>query len=141
MPYPRKDVIGAYLAHVNHVIDVPRLDVTLDLGFSVLARRVVTVSIPGLCTGTHYKDAMHCLVILVGGKEIFVETSPESGSADIVTAAVYVERPDVGRLPFTVEHKLYSTPPLMAVAECMTWSAAHNFDAKLLRATLKSGDQ
>ena len=140
MGYPCKDMINHYLARVNLVVDVPRLDVTLDLGFSVLARRLFTISIPDLRVDDHYKEALHCLVILTGGKDLFIETSSDGTTKDAIVGAAFIERPEVSRLPFTLERKLYAVPPLMSVADCMKWCCAHQFNAKLLRSVLKSGE-
>lgn len=120
-------------ARVVRVHGVARIEVDIDLGFGVHVLR--TFSIDGFDGRTVPRalasSAVHALVMLIGGKRVFV--CPESTKADARTASLYLRDPVRGTPVGYVADAPGAGGPILDVALFMNWLAEQSFDVQRVR--------
>ena len=86
-----------YWGKVNQVVTASVFEVTLDLGFELSTAQQVYMNTPFVTTEATDK-AVHCLVMMVGGKRVLVEVALNghlrvSGSAPVFPAELLLPVP------------------------------------------------
>jgi len=122
-------------AHVERARGFDAFDATLELGFDVVLRRQVRmrrsdplINVPAGRMG----DANHCLVILIGGKDVtLVEAKEERG---VVTASVFLTHSGT-ELPAVDVPGLAGR--FIDVYEALRWADAQGWNPKVVREALK----
>jgi len=120
-------------ARVQRVHGANRVELDVDLGFGVhISRAFLLEGIDPKSIPEHLvSKAIHALVVLVGGKSVFI--CPEHTRSDARRASIYLNErihgtpvgfvADVPRLP----------RPILDVATFFNWIAAQLFDVALVR--------
>jgi hypothetical protein len=127
-----------YNAHVKRVINPSCVDVAITLNFGIVLNKNIILE----GTDTHSlndaakKAATHCLVLILGGRDIIVHTD-DSLIDGHIKARVYIDQTacalPVGMLqPFG----LYDLYP--EVGTLYEWAAQNSFDADKVRALMKA---
>lgn len=70
-------VVETFEAKTERIVDPDVLDALILMPFGVALSRRVHIDDAPICPPTLRKEAMHCLVILCGGKDILVQTNAE----------------------------------------------------------------
>ena len=110
-----------------------------DLGFGIFMRITFTVvGVPYDKVSDELKSAaMHCMVVLLGGKRVIVKTNrPPRQHSSITRASIfldeYVNEPPEGVMGVPTE----GSQPRLEVGEYMQWLAQYDYDVRKVRATL-----
>lgn len=123
-------------ARVVRVHNANRIEFDLDLGFGVHIHRVF--SLQGFdqkqVPEAHRQAAVHAVVVLIGGKSVFVE--PENDRADCREARVYLNERIHGTPIGFVSNIPRLARPILDVSMFMAWLSDHAFDIKLVHAVI-----
>ena len=114
-------------ARVSRVRSVNQIELDIDLGFGVHVQKVFTLH------GVHVRDvpvehrskAVHCLVVLLGGKRVFVQ--PDSLAPDARFARLYLAEKIHGSPVGLVQHAPGFDRPILDVSMFFAWLADSGF--------------
>lgn len=121
---------------VVRVHSVNRVEVAVDLGFDVFVNRVFVLEdlrvndIPA----DKRRQAVHCLVVLVGGKNVYVQ--PESMSGTAKMARLYLAEKVFGSPVGLVQHIPGLARPLLDVSTFMGWLGGCGFELREVKAVV-----
>ena len=120
-------------ARVLRVHSAGRIELDVELGFGVRISRVFSldgVDTKSISEGS-VSDAVHALVVLVGGKSVFL--CPEHTRADARRGSIYLNERIHGT-PVGFVAEVPGLPrPILDVAIFFNWIAAQSFDISLVR--------
>jgi hypothetical protein len=124
------------VAHVKRVRGIDGFEASIDLDFSVSIHKFVKIrhkDNPLVLPDGSAHGANHCLVILIGGKDVMLANYHEEYNGS-VTADVFLTAP-ASNLPQTSLEG--ATGTYVDVYAAMIWAAAHRFDAKVVREAVR----
>lgn len=120
-------------ARVVRVHGMARIEVDVDLGFGVHVNR--TFALDGFDARSIPRDrassAVHALVVLIGGKRVFV--CPESTKTDAKVASIYLRDPVRGTPVGYVSDAPGVGGPILDVSMFMNWLAEQGFNVDRVR--------
>ena len=120
-------------ARVIRVHGVNRVELDIDLGFGVRLSRVFSLDgvDPKTIPDGFASKAVHALVVLVGGKSVYIK--PEHTRQDARRGSIYLNE----RIHGTPVGYVADVPglprPILDVATFLNWIAAQEFDVSLVR--------
>lgn len=128
-------------ARVVRVHNVNRIEFDLDLGFGVHIHRTFSLQgfDPKSVQEAHRQAAVHAVVVLVGGKSVFVE--PENDRADCREARVYLNERIHGTPVGFVSNIPRLSRPILDISMFMSWLADRAFDIKLVHSVINGHKQ
>lgn len=124
-----------YRGRVVRVPTYNSVEVEIDLTLGVFVRKTAVLEgLSDTLVGRRWSDAMHCLVVLCGGKTVYLSIDPSRRDGHLL-ARVFVPQWS----PFV---QADAPPPDMdgpalEVLPAMRWAATVDFDAKQLRTAIK----
>lgn len=123
-------------ARVVRVHTVTRIEVDIDLGFGVHVNRQFTLDrfVARDVPRSEGRNAVHALVLLIGGKRVFV--CPDSTKSDAKTAIVYLREGIRGSPVGYIADAPGTGGPILDVAMFMNWLAEQNFNVELVRSVV-----
>lgn len=110
-----------------------RVEFDLNLGLGVHIVKTFTLSgfNPKLVTDQNRQNAVHALVILLGGKDVLLDL--DSDRADVRNARVYLNERIYGTPVGYVSNVPRLPRPILDVPVFMEWLAGYSFDVALVR--------
>lgn len=133
----------AFHAKTLRVWTINRVEAIVDLDFGVTIRKSFTID--GLALGDALSEdvrarAVHCLVVLIGGKRLIVQPDPRSrdrwGSMREIAARVYLAEKVNGSPIGYTENLPEASGPVLELAPYVSWLAQQQFDIDLVRETM-----
>lgn len=123
-------------AKVVRIQSVNLIELDVDLGFGVSVTRVFTLD--GIRVSDVPRDkrreAVHCLVVLLGGKSVFVQ--PENTLPTARFARVYLDERIHGSPVGLVQHAPGFDGPILDVSVFFEWLAGCDFSVREVKAIL-----
>lgn len=125
------------------------LDALVDLDFGVQVRRTFRISDVPLASASEETDASvldrakHCLVVLVGGKNLVIRPDPSLRERwhlmPSIPARVYLRDRVLGKPVGYIESMAEAGGPALEVGPFMAWLAGEGFEVDLVREALNGG--
>ena len=116
----------------TRVLSVNRLMVQLELGFGVFLAHTFVIDgvIPARIPKKHRTQALHCIVVLLGGKRVIVQ--PENDKPTCTFARVFLNEKIHGSPLGLVTNVDRLDRPILDVTPFFTHLAEHDFDVKFV---------
>lgn len=105
-----------YRARTDRVVTPVIADLFIDVGFGVWVRRRVTFAGATVPDKALWDEAKHASVVLIGGKSLWVELSPENREPQM-TAKVYTQ----AKNPLPGMQLMIGNVPHLDVGKYMHW--------------------
>lgn len=127
-----------YQAHTNRVLNLNCVQVALDLNFGVtLQKNIIVEGIDGHAVpAAKRSDAMHCLVLLVGGRDLILHTD-DSTIDGFLKSRVFLEAAAPAAPDGTLAVPYGLSEPRMEVGLAWAWAARGGFDHRGLAALMR----
>ena len=124
-------------AVVVRVHNLSRIECCLDLGFGVSLNHSFSMLgfDPKLVPDEQRREAVHALVVLIGGKNVLLE--PESDKPNVKSARIYLNERVYGTPVGYVANVPKLPRPILDVAMFMEWLSGVGFDAKRAREVIR----
>lgn len=142
MTQPQTATTRLFAARTQRVQSVRRIEALVDLDFAVQIRRTFlldALQLPPLDEAMIAR-AKHCLVVLIGGKQLLVRPDPNTRwnwhLMPEILARVFLNERVFGRPVGYIELMPEAQGPVLEVAPYMNWLASQRFDVDLVRETL-----
>lgn len=119
-----------YEARTIRVLALNRVLVDLSLGFGVhIQRSIVIEGVASSLPSTHYKNANHCLVIVLGGRDLLVHTD-DTLIDGCLKGRVYIADPAPSAPDGTLAVPYGLDDPRMEVGLMWQWLEKTGFDPR-----------
>ncbi len=128
-----------YRARATKVANLGLLEVDLNLGFGVRVGK--NLILEGVDAKTipqaRRSDAMHCLVMIAGGRKLLVHTEDDTTRDGFIRARVYLDAVPRGMLPAGMcqPHGMEETK--VEVSLLFGWAATTGFDVAQVRDVMR----
>lgn len=119
-----------YEARTVRVLALNRVLVDLSLGFGVRIQRSITIEgVDSSVPSAHYKNASHCLVIVLGGRDLLVHTDDTTLDGHL-KGRVYIADPASEAPDGTLAVPYGLDDPRMEVGLMWKWLERTGFDPR-----------
>tara|TARA_R100001086_G_scaffold120987_1_gene62317 strand:- start:1866 stop:2285 length:420 start_codon:yes stop_codon:yes gene_type:complete len=133
------DLANVRPASVKHIKTPNRIELSVDLGFGVHVNRVFLLADVRIddIPQEHRQAAVHCLVVLIGGKSVLVE--PEHLRENCRFARIFLTSRVYGHpVGLVLESPIFDRP-VLDVGMFYQWLAGRDYDVAEVRSILTRG--
>ncbi len=122
-----------YRGRVGRVLTPNLVEVDIDLGLGVRVLRRIVLN--NYSIGSDASGTMHCLVILIGGKSVFVKVDDETIDGHVRGTIYSLEVRATGDA--MIPAKDIPEGKVRDVIDWMEWSATNNHNPRIMRTAMK----